>query len=586
MLKEFFIKIFKSKKVKSIQFLITVSFTMITVLAMLFVGITLYNKFTNIAVQNTSINTTQIIEQVNLNLDYYLKSMIEISNLLENNVSANNGVIDEDLKEQMSVIMETRQDIVTMGIFDNVGNLILGYPNTVLKKNVNVMNQQWYDEIYENPEYLYFSSPHVENLFQGKHNWVLSLSRSVPVVVNGKKVSGIILVDLNFESIGELCENVNLGKKGYIYIVDSAGNIVYHSQQQLIYNGLKSENTADVLKHTSGSFIQKDSGGNRMITVKPISFTDWRIVGVSYMDEITSIKNETSAFAFTILLFGIATVIIIFIFISAKISKPIKQLERSMKKVEEGCFDIYVDVKGEDEVVRLSRTFNIMVVRIRELMDQIVKEQEEKRKSELNALQAQINPHFLYNTLDSIVWMAENGNSQDVITMVTSLARLFRISISRGKNIITVEQEVEHARNYLIIQKIRYKNKFTFQFDVDERVLNYRTLKLILQPIIENSIYHGIEYMVDEGLIKISVRIEDGKLLYQVEDNGLGMDKDKLDSLLSESYESDSKSGSGVGVKNVHQRIQLYYGKEYGLKIQSELEEGTMVKIYLPLDIS
>jgi two-component system sensor histidine kinase YesM len=222
-----------------------------------------------------------------------------------------------------------------------------------------------------------------------------------------------------------------------------------------------------------------------------------------------------------------------------------------------------------------------MVSRIKFLMGQIVLEQEAKRKSEINALQAQINPHFLYNTLDSIVWMAEHEKNGDVITMVTALAKLFRISISKGKNIITVQEELEHVKNYLIIQTKRYKSKFKFEIEAQEDILNYKTLKLILQPIVENSIYHGIEYMVDEGFIKISVGVIDGKLLFQVRDNGLGMAPETCKYLLVQ--ETKSKSGSGVGVKNVHERIQLSYGKEYGLEIESELEIGTSVRIWLPL---
>ncbi|SKA72990.1 two-component system, sensor histidine kinase YesM [Clostridium sp. USBA 49] len=177
--------------------------------------------------------------------------------------------------------------------------------------------------------------------------------------------------------------------------------------------------------------------------------------------------------------------------------------------------------------------------------------------------------------------MAENGKTQDVITMVTSLARLFRISISRGRNIITVREEIEHAKNYLIIQKIRFKSKFKFNIEVEEKVLQYKTLKLILQPIIENAIYHGIEYMFEEGNITVSAKEVNGKLLYEVTDNGLGIKPDILENILS--YNSKENGGAGVGIRNVHERIQLCYGKEYGLEIESELEEGTKVKLWLPI---
>jgi Predicted signal transduction protein with a C-terminal ATPase domain len=553
----------------------------VTIIAMLFVGITIYTKVSNLAEQNAAINTRQIINQVNANLDYYLRSMMEISDSLNEIIYNSGDISSSKLNEQMSVILNTRKDIATLAVFSSDGSLVAGTPAYKLKENINVTDQDWFKTPLQEPANLFFSSPHVENIFEGQHNWVVSLGRAVTINDNGVKHSGVLLVDMNFSAIDQLCQRVTLGKRGYIYIIDNKGNIVYHPQQQLINVGLKHENIDDVLDHVFGRYFDEYNGERRLITIETVNYCRWRIVGIAYMDEMAAIKNDIGNYALWILFCGILIAISISAFISAKISQPIKKLEKSMKLVEQGIFDINIDVKGEAEVAQLSKTFNLMVSRIRQLMDQIVYEQEAKRKSEIDALQAQINPHFLYNTLDSIVWMAENGKSQDVITMVTSLARLFRISISRGKNIITVNEELEHAKNYLIIQKIRFKNKFRYEIEAQEEALKYKTPKLILQPIIENSIYHGIEYMVDEGFIKISVSLTDGKLLYVVEDNGLGIDKEKLCNLLEQ--ESSRGKGSGVGVKNVHRRIQLYYGQEYGLEIESEVESGTKVKIWLPI---
>jgi two-component system sensor histidine kinase YesM len=222
-----------------------------------------------------------------------------------------------------------------------------------------------------------------------------------------------------------------------------------------------------------------------------------------------------------------------------------------------------------------------MVNQMHILMDDIVEEQESKRKSELNALQAQINPHFLYNTLDSIVWMIENENYEGAIIMVTALARLFRISLSKGKNIITVRDEIEHARNYLTIQNIRYKNKFTYDIEVDEKTLNFASIKLIIQPLIENAIYHGMEFMGGDGEILVKTYIKDDDLYIDVIDNGLGMLQEVADTLLTSESKPEKKS-SGIGLKNVHERIQIYFGKDYGLKIYSEPDEGTTISIHMP----
>jgi two-component system, sensor histidine kinase YesM len=568
-------------KFKSIRFIITFSFACIAVIAMIFIGIILSGKFSKTSEQNVALSTTHVIEQVSLNLDNYEKSMVGITGLIERSINNAPDLPNNRLDEKLDVIFDTRDDIVSMAIFTDKGKLVEGTPFSKLKENVRVTEQEWFTKGILNPNGTFLSAPHVENLFDGKYNWVLSLSKSVSFNYNGEKVQGVLLIDLNFNSIEQLCQKVNLGKRGYIYILDSKNNIIYHPQQELIYTGLKSENNEEAYKNTYGTFKQNVNNEERLLTIKNVGYTDWKVVAISYMDELSATKGSITNFSIIILVLGIVFIILIFIFISAKITKPIKLLDESMKMVEEGDLNVKVDIKGDKEVVNLSRSFNIMIAKIKQLMHQIVIEQESKRKSELDALQAQINPHFLYNTLDSIVWMAENGKSQDVITMVTSLARLFRISISRGKNIITVKEELEHARNYLIIQKVRYKSKFNFSIEAEDEVLQYKTLKLLLQPIIENALYHGIEYMVEEGFIKITAKKAQGKLLFEIKDNGLGMKSEVLENILS--YIADTKGGSGVGVKNVHERIQLSFGSEYGLKIESELEEGTVVKIWLPL---
>jgi len=570
-----------SIRFRSIQVIITASFLLVTVLAMLFVVITLYSKISNLSEESATINTRQIIQQVNANLDHYLGSMMEISYSLKNFIYENEDIKSDEISRQMDVILKSRKDIVTLAVFTKDGELVASTPSYKVNDMLNVKEQEWFKAPLEDNSVIFFSSPHVQNIFSGQHSWVVSLTRTVTLNREGQKEQGILLVDMNFSVIDQLCQKVKLGKKGYIYIIDSKGNIVYHPQQQLINIGLKSENIDDVLEHVYGRYFDNYEGQRRLITIETVNYCRWRIVGIAYMDEIAAIKKDIGNYVLIICIFAFFLTFAVSSIISAKISQPIKQLERSMKLVEEGVLDINIDVKGEAEVAQLSRTFNIMVRKIRQLMEQIVLEQEAKRKSEINALQAQINPHFLYNTLDSVVWMAENGKSQDVITMTTALARLFRISISKGRDIISVQEELEHARNYLVIQSIRYKNKFRYEIEAQEETLKCKTIKLILQPIIENSIYHGIEYMVDEGFIKISTSIVNGKLLFEVEDNGLGMDKETLENLFSEGRKRGK--GSGVGIKNVHERIQLYFGKEYGLEIESELEVGTKVRIWLPV---
>jgi two-component system sensor histidine kinase YesM len=252
-----------------------------------------------------------------------------------------------------------------------------------------------------------------------------------------------------------------------------------------------------------------------------------------------------------------------------------------MKMIEKGNFDTQVDVNSSNEIGQLGLRFNRMTAKIKELMLQNVQEQELKRKSELKALQAQINPHFLYNTLDSIIWMAEVNKSKEVVLMVSSLAKLFRLSLSKGDEIIPIRNEIEHIKSYLTIQKMRYKDKLDFEIQVDDHILSYKTIKIILQPLVENSIYHGIKNKDGVGLIRITGTQVGNKIVLSVIDNGIGMTPETLEALLQKPVPSEQ--GSGMGVNNVNQRIKLYYGEEYGLQYESEPGQGTTVHIWLPM---
>ena len=271
--------------------------------------------------------------------------------------------------------------------------------------------------------------------------------------------------------------------------------------------------------------------------------------------------------------------IIILFVLSNKLTKPVRSLVDAMSTFEKNAVDFkYSPVRGASEFNKLSSSFEHMVIQIQELMDKVKKEEVALRKTELKALQAQINPHFLYNTLDSIQWMCEEEKTEDAITMVGALAQLFRISISKGYELISIEKEIQHAKNYLVIQSYRYKDQFTYHFDIDEEVLPYLCNKITIQPIIENALYHGISRMVDEGEILISVHKVNDDIIIKIKDNGVGMSEEQVESILKKER-TDSK---GIGVKNVNDRIKIYFGDEYGIVVESELDVGTTITIKIP----
>ncbi|WP_083606824.1 sensor histidine kinase [Paenibacillus helianthi] len=567
-----------SSKLRSIQLIITLTFTAVTVLIAVIVSFMLYNKFAATAEKNANMNMQQIIEQVNYNLELYVKGMGSIFETAEKQITASPSIDSSLLGERMDTLMSSREDLVSVAVFTPKGKYVVGTPGQNMRLNTQLQSQSWFTSAIKSSEISY-SAPHIQNLFKGRYTWVVSISKMIEYKENGLTKTGVLLIDFNFRTIDQLSRQVKLGNRGYAYILDRQGNIVYHPQQQLIYAGLKYENVEPVLAYEYRSYLDESTGEKRFITVRTLAQTGWKIVGVAYYDEIVTTKRDLNHFLIWFLGFVILGVIVLSIFLSWLIASPIRKLERTVKLVGEGDLNTPIDVSGAYEVEQLSRRFNMMLQRIRQLMDQIIYEQETKRKGELEVLQSQINPHFLYNTLNSVIRLAERGKTDEVVTMIQSLSKFFRISLSKGKNMITMQEELDHIRHYLVIQSFRFKNKFRYEIKAQDEVLTYQTIKLILQPIVENALYHGIEMMPDEGLITITAELQEGMIVIRISDNGLGMNQETLKTILSGGKTS---GGSGVGVRNVNERIGLVYGREYGLTFESEIEEGTTVTVIFP----
>ncbi|MNO12267.1 Sensor histidine kinase YpdA [compost metagenome] len=574
---------FKRFHVRKIQVLISVSSITMTLVVVLSVSALLFNRFSKAAEENTYLTISQIIQQVNSNLELYVTGMEDVFEVVEEKVSEVSDLRnDQQLRDQLETILTTRADLVSIALFTEEGKLVSNTPSLPMRKNTKLTDQIWFESAEQNPGILQFTPPHIQNLFKSDYRWVVSMSKTISYRDQFSVKQGVLVIDINFRTIDELSQRVSLGKKGYVYIIDAVGNIVYHPQQQLIYAGLKYENLEPVLNYTYGSYQDDMDGEQRIITIQQVKPAGWKIVGVAYADEFLTTRQELSDFLYRFLIVALAIILIINLYLSAKISQPITRLEKSVKMVEKGDFGTSVYVKGAYEVEQLSKRFNLMLRRIRELMDQNIQEQEAKRKSELNVLQSQINPHFLYNTLNSVTRMAETGRNEEVVTTITSLSRFFRISLSKGDNIISVADELEHIRHYLIIQTIRFKNKFRYEIKADDDVLQCLTLKLILQPLVENAIHHGIEKSAEPGFIEIAVSIVEDHVEFKISDNGIGMDEKTVQGILKGTARSDR--GSGVGVINVQERISLYYGSSYGLHYESEPEEGTIVTIKIPVE--
>jgi len=569
----------------SIQSSIFMYFTVTAIIAIALISLIIFQRFTNSLNATIIEENSGIVGQLGESVDSYLRNAMKVSDSIYYNVIKNTDISNDDIKKGMNLIYVNNDNMIDdIALISGKGELIESMPALRLKDNSNVLEKDFFKKSMAESEYINFSMPHIRDLFdrnESSYSWVISLSRAVEVTDEGKATQALLLINLNYRYFEEIFSNVNLGNGGYVYLTNDRGDIIWHPKQNEIYSGRFNEDNKYAATLKDGITVENLRGKNITLNVRTIGYTGWKLVGVtpSAALGIDGIKFRFFVlFVADLFLFLLA---MINAFISDKISNPIKRLDGSVREIESGNLDVEIVPSGSYEVEHLGKSIKNMLGRIKVLMSDLVAEHNAKRKSEFDTLQSQINPHFLYNTLDIIVWMIENENSDKAVNIVTALAKFFRISLSKGKNIITVKDEVEHVRNYLMIQNMRFKNRFEYSIDVDEKVLSYSSLKLMLQPLVENAIYHGMEFMDGDGEIDVKVFKEDNSLYFTITDNGLGMSEDMVETLLSKDF-VPSKKGSGIGVKNVNERIKLYFGSEYGLKVESEPDEGTKITIHLP----
>ena len=569
-------------KMRAISIRTTISLLMALMLTILILVVSItVNAFLTNAVTGIMVrSTTEVITQVNNNAETYIDGITGIAAYARNLARDTSALNAEAITERLKAIVSSRNDIVRIDAFDLEGNPLLTTAPSITPAS---RDELWFSRAVKGEGDFFFTGPRLQTLPSGQTGLVITFSQLISYGdMNRATSSAVLSIDLNFNSIRELSEDANLAASGYIYFISNDGEIIYHPNQREIDNGEFQEDLEGVADHVYGTYISQFAGHERLTVIQTVNQTRWRIVGVAMMDEI---MDDLGSFQ-TALLFISAVMIIISIIattiISKHITRPLRRLESEMRKVETGDFEVSLPQSHSIEVESLSSSFRIMVARIKVLMKRIKATEEIKRQRELDALQAKINPHFLYNTLDSVIWMAETGDNHGVVKMVSALARLFRISIAKGHDVITLSEELSHVQNYLDIQSMRYKDKFTYSITIPPELENAPTIKLIVQPIVENSIYHGIKYLQEEGRIEIKAEAVDDGIKIIISDNGVGMKSETAATILNPDQENTASSGNGIGLRNIDERIKLSYGEKYGLSIWSEPDEGTTVTILIP----
>lgn len=559
---------------------LTASFMACMGVLLAFISISLLTPLSSLleknAFERTKETVLQSVSAVNVFIDRLLSTLYFATTALPD--SMDGGA--EEWTRQMELVKKSDSDLISIALFHRDGTLLgaVGAGDVAIDA-AEVAGSEWFRKALAwGGTSTYFSSPFVQHIFSGQRTLVIRLARSAFYQQDGRLEQGVVLMDVSYASFSRLVEGATLGKSGYVYLLDRGGEIIAHPKLQLIYNGLYEENLEEISRVLIGQGRDQAEGRERVLIAATLNQTRWRLVGVAYLDELLALQTAFVRLLTVVLICALLLSLAVATLMAYRLMLPIRHVAAAIERVESGNLSEGIPETGFREVRAISEAFNRMLRRIRALMDQIVQEQETKRLYELNALQAQINPHFLYNTLDSIIWMEERGRGREAILMVSSLARLFRLSISRGRSEITVREELEQVRHYLTIQKMRFKNKFEYTITWDEEALEETTVKLIVQPMAENAINHAIDETQDEALhIAIHAGVTLNEVVFTIEDDGVGMPSEVVARLLT------APAGkSGIGVKNVHERIRLTYGEPYGIQVRSVEDEGTCVTIRLP----
>ncbi|TVQ35889.1 MAG: sensor histidine kinase [Spirochaetaceae bacterium] len=416
---------------------------------------------------------------------------------------------------------------------------------------------------------------------------VITVARAIVKPVT-REVLGVLAIDIDAAALRQMVDRITLGQTGRFSVI-SADRRYIHPRDRTFRPDLVSPQTVRAMSQTeTGSLIDTVDGERKLIVYTTVAGAGWKIVGEVSLAELLISTYRIRRLTFLAGLLGLVLTVVLFLFISDVITRPLLALKDTMRQAQTGNLEVRAALHNNDEIADLCTGFNAMIGEIRSLMDRSLQERDLARQLEIRALQAQINPHFLYNTLDVILWTSQSEDKQRLIRITKALSGFFRIALSRGREFITIADEVELIRNYLLIQKMRYRDILRYTVDVDPTLMQVSVLKLILQPVVENAIEHGVIHHRGGGAVEVTVRRRENRMIELiVHDTGRGMDRERLREVLGEirAYSEPLRecSGFGVGLRNVHQRIQLYYGLEWGLTIASEAGSGTTVTARIPL---
>lgn len=580
----------------SIRSKLILAFSILIILPICINSIVSYYRMV-IFIEDKSINSSHTItQQINTTFDTYFKNIDKLSYEIaySDNVHQwiTNDYANNDNKDYaygmdllaayrfLEGMRKTAYGIDSISVYNNDGRFYYGMSLGSVKSGYKLKDEEWFSKLHDSGGEKVLVGPYEGKFIDISNRKVISLVRKIKDL---KKFSdiGYIVIELNMSDMFDNhLKNINRDPGNNIFIINEEGKIIYNNiGQSQVNKSFDQEIFSKIGDLKSGSFQSIYNNKPSLITFYTSSFTNWKVINVTSKNElikgIDTVRNNSVAV-------GLVLIVITFIFsiiISNGIVKPIRKLKKMIGKIEQGDFENTIDIDRRDEIGMLTISFNNMSQKLKDLIGQIYIKEEEKRKAEIVALQAQINPHFTYNTLGVVKQMATIQKANGISKMLDSLINLLQSSAKYRDKFITVEEELMLIRSYIYIQETRYCGKFSVEYEYEDTVLEYKTLNLILQPIVENAMFHGIQNKDGFGKIVIRIHIVEDNLQYVIEDDGIGMSQEKINDIFSDNNDNFER----LGISNVHKRIKLYFGDSYGISINSRVNEGTRITIIIPL---
>ncbi|MDU6182483.1 MAG: sensor histidine kinase [Anaerococcus vaginalis] len=542
---------------KKIEFKISACFFVISILIISLMLFSWYKQSSSKLMTYEKEETSQEVKNASIYVASYLEKNKNLASLLAMSAESQNimnGKTDfKNLKDIIKVSEKSDEFIKKIFLVSENGNIISN-EKVNLETNKDMKNISWYKKLINSNNMAFASKADFSKISSDSSKNIISISKEIKDK-NNKRL-GFVVINLSYKFLEDFLSTINFGKDGYVFILSS--------EEELLF---KSKNMGDFGKKDYEKLLKKRMKPEKMDFVSSNVFipnTQWKLVGISFSNAISNLKKQLIESSLILALIVFVLTLLVSIFVSKKISKPIIYLIGEIKKTDKKLYKIKSLPQASSEIQILTKEYNNLIDRIFVLTEDIEKKEEQKRTYQVKALQSQINPHFLYNTLDTILWLVEFGENEKAIKVTKNLGMLLRNSLNIDEDFVKLDKEIEHAKNYLDIQKIRYDNKFTYEFIKKIQTSSLYVPKLILQPIIENAIYHGIREKKSKSYIKIIVEKNPEYLIIKIIDNGLGP-KEKKENI-------PTKLG-GIGMENVNNRIKLLCGEKYNLKMQREKDE-------------